>query len=70
MTKFAHHPAGAPGYNTRNNEGWQYHGKAKRAPDHAPADIFYEPENDMEIFHSPEFLGNVKYFNTGTGFRV
>lgn len=46
--------AGLPGDDDGYHQGRHQHGNAQRTPQHAPGDIFHEPEQDVQVFDAPE----------------
>lgn len=51
MAEFSHELSCAPCYDDRNDQRREDHRDPQWPPDHAPGDIFEQPENDMEVFH-------------------
>jgi len=45
----------ASGNKNGNGEGRKDHGNTQRLKDHTPTNVFDKPEQDMQIFHLPEF---------------
>ena len=57
---------GTPGDNNRDEQCGDYHRYAKRPPNQAPADIFKQPENNMQVFHFAVAEGySVAFFFAG-----
>ena len=51
MTNFTHELAGSYCNEYSKKQGWKDHSNAQWPPYHAPADIFKQPENNVQVFH-------------------
>lgn len=51
MANLTHVPAGSYRYQDGKEQGREYHGDTQRFPEHTPADVFKQPENNMQVFH-------------------
>jgi hypothetical protein len=58
MAYFADELAGAETDDNGNCQGRNYHGDAQQLPVHAPADVFKQPEHDVQVFHFTEAEGD------------
>ena len=54
MSQFSNEFPGSPGNNDGYDERWKDHSNTQWFPDHTPADILEQPENNMKIFHFTE----------------
>ena len=59
VAKLTHVLPGAPADNNSNDKGRKNHGYSQRFPNHTPAYIFKQPENNMQILHFTKTDGDV-----------
>jgi hypothetical protein len=55
MGEFGHNMPRSPGNKNSNGQCRKDHGNAQRLKDHTPANIFYQPEQDMQVLNFAEF---------------
>jgi len=64
MAHFTHVLPGTKSNDDRDQQRGNDHNDTQRPPDHTPADIFKQPENNVQIFHLAVAEGNAVGFIT------
>jgi hypothetical protein len=57
VNQFRENMAISPGDVQCNDERWKYHGNPERLKANAPADVFYQPKQNVHVFQASEAQG-------------